>query len=133
MQGVDWVAFQCLWPCEYAASGKACQFCFSGGDFETLVRKKKPLPEPVRAEDVAEIVEYAIKEVGCNSIQITGGSTFDNKKEYSLIASYLEAINQYVGRENIKGDILLYITPPRDLSIIDEYFQLGADKNSMQP
>jgi hypothetical protein len=86
------------------------------------------LPEPVRAEDVAEIVEYAIKEVGCNSIQITGGSTFDNKKEYSLIASYLEAINQYVGRENIKGDILLYITPPRDLSIIDEYFQLGADK-----
>ena len=128
LQGVDWVAFQCLWPCEYAAAGKACQFCFSGGDFETLARKKKPLPEPVRAEDVAEIVEYAVKEVNCNSIQITGGSTFDNKKEYSLIASYLEAIDQYVGRENIKGDILLYITPPRDLSIIDEYFQLGADK-----
>lgn len=128
LQGVDWVAFQCLWPCEYAAAGKSCQFCFSGGDFETLARKKRPLPEPVSAKDVAEIVGYAIKESNCNSIQITGGSTFDNTKEFSLISSYLEAINQYVGRENIKGDILLYITPPKDLSIIDKYFELGADK-----
>ena len=33
IQGIDWVAFQCLWPCEYAAAGKPCQFCFSGADF----------------------------------------------------------------------------------------------------
>lgn len=31
LQGCDWVAFQCLWPCEYAQAGKACQYCFSGG------------------------------------------------------------------------------------------------------
>lgn len=37
-------------------------------------------------------------------------------------------INNSVGRENIKGDILLHITPPKDLSIIDEYFKLGVSK-----
>ncbi len=128
LQGVDWVAFQCLWPCEYAFAGKPCEFCFSGGYFETLARKKKPLPKPVNPADMTEIVKYAVENVGCNSIQITGGSTFDSQKEHSYIASYLEAINKYVGRENIKGDILLYITPPKDLSIIDEYFKLGASK-----
>lgn len=128
LQGTDWLAFQCLWSCEYAASGKPCEFCFSGGDFENLAKRKKPLPQPVSEKDVSEIVKYAIEKCGCNSIQITGGSTFDDKKEYQYIASYLEAINSLVGKENIKGDILLYITPPKDMSIIDEYFKLGASK-----
>jgi hypothetical protein len=25
LQGLDWVAFQCLWPCEYAAAGQPCR------------------------------------------------------------------------------------------------------------
>jgi len=131
LQGLDWVAFQCSWPCEYAAAGKPCEFCFSGGDFETLAKKKKPLPKPVNPTDIAEIVKYTVENVGCNSIQITGGSTFDSAKEHYYIVSYLEAVNKYVGRENITGDILLYITPPEDLSVIsviDEYFKLGVNK-----
>jgi len=128
IQGVDWVAFQCLWPCEYALAGKGCEFCFSGGDFETLAKKKKPLPLAVSASDVAQIVDYAIKNVGCNSIQITGGSTFDEIKESKYIQSYLRAINDAVGIKNISGDILLYITPPKNTDIIDEYFSLGASK-----
>ncbi len=128
LQGVDWVAFQCLWPCEYAAAGKPCEFCFSGGDYETLARKHKPLPDAVNADDVAQIVDYAISQCGCSSIQLTGGSTFDARKERRLIVSYLKAIEDRVGRQRIKGDILLYITPPEDLSVIDEYFSLGADK-----
>lgn len=128
LQGMDWVSFQCLWPCEYAYAGKPCEYCFSGGEFETLARKRKPLPKPVDSKDMAEIVKYAMEECGCNSVQITGGSTYDDKKEYTLISSYLKVVNELVGRENIKGDILLYITPPKDLSVIDEYFKLGADK-----
>lgn len=128
LQGLDWVSFQCLWPCEYAAAGKACEFCFSGGAFETLAKKRKPLPKPVCPGDFAEIVKYAVEMCGCSSIQITGGSTFDHNREYKLIVSYLEAINSFIGRENIKGEILLYITPPKDLNVIDEYFQLGADR-----
>jgi hypothetical protein len=128
LQGIDWVAFQCLWPCEYAAAGKSCEFCFSGGDFETLAKKKKPLPLPLSSVDAAEIVKYAIEKGGCNSIQITGGSAFDPQKEHDYIISYLKIINEYVGRKNIKGDILLYITPPADNKIIDEYFTLGVSK-----
>lgn len=85
LQGVDWVSFQCLWPCEYAAAGKPCEFCFSGGDFETLAKKKKPLPKPVNPADMAEIVKYAVEYVGCNSIQITGGSTLIRKKKTRIL------------------------------------------------
>ena len=128
LQGVDWVAFQCLWPCDYGAAGQPCQFCFSGAQFAALAKKNKPLPEPVPPEDMAEIVKYAIDNCGVNSIQITGGSTFRGEKEAELIKGYLRALQEQVGLENIKGEILLYITPPQDLSLIDEYFALGATR-----
>jgi hypothetical protein len=128
IQGVDWVAFQCLWPCEYAAAGKPCEFCFSGAEYEALARKGKPLPKPISPVDVAEIVDYAINKGGCNSIQITGGSTFDSSKERGYILSYLESINQKVGRDHIGGDILLYITPPDDTKVVDEYMAMGASR-----
>ena len=128
LQGIDWVAFQCLWPCEFAAAGKPCQYCYSGLEFQSLAQRRKKLPKPVPAKDMAEIVSYAINVCGCNSIQITGGSTFRGEKESTLILGYLQALNDYVGIENITGEILLYITPPEDLSLIDRYFELGATK-----
>lgn len=128
LQGIDWVAFQCLWYCEYAAAGKPCQFCFSGADFEALAKKGKPQPKAISASDVGEIVKYAIDKVGCNSIQITGGSTFNGSSENKYICSYLEAINSITGRSNISGEILLYITPPENAAFIDRYFSLGADR-----
>ena len=89
LQGLDWVAFQCLWPCEFGAAGKPCEFCFSGAEFETLAAKKKPLPKAVLPTDVAEIVKYAFDHVGCNSIQITGGSTFCGKTEATHINGFV--------------------------------------------
>ena len=123
IQGKQWIAFQCLWPCEYAASGKPCQFCFSGGTFETLARKDKPLPYIPSVSDVSEIVRYAVQNSSCDSVQITGGSTFNGLMETKYIASYLSAI-----RGEVSGETLLYITPPKDSAFIDEYFSLGADK-----
>lgn len=128
LQGVDWVAFQCLWSCEYAAAGKPCQFCFSGADFEALEKNGKPQPPALAASDVAEIVKYAIENVGCNSIQITGGSTFSGVSESEYIRGYLSAIEEQVGRRGITGELLLYITPPREEKLIDEYFRLGASR-----
>lgn len=128
IQGIDWVSFQCLWPCEYAAMGKPCQYCFSGADFESRSKRSLPLPNPVNTSDVAEIVEYAITSAGCNSIQITGGSTFDSDKEAAYIRGYLDAIGKRVGRSKINGDILLYITPPKEMRTIDDFFALGTNK-----
>ena len=128
LQGVDWVSFQCLWPCEYAAAGSGCEFCFSGGDFETLAKKKKPLPESVLPSDVVDIIDYAIKYDSVNSVQITGGSTINYEKEHKYISEYLMAINKKLGRDSIKGELLLYITPPDNMNIIDEYFTNGASR-----
>ena len=128
IQGLDWVAFQCLWVCEYASSGKPCEFCFSGAKFQSLAAKKKKQPLAVLAKNMAEIVDYAIKNVGCNSVQITGGSTFDGKSESEYIAQYLIEIDRITGISNLLGEILLYITPPSDTRIIDQYFSLGVSR-----
>ena len=82
LQGLDWIAFQCLWACEYAAAGQSCQFCFSGGDFEASAKKGKALPKVIPAPDVAEIVQYAFDNNKVRNVQITGGSTFDGLKKY---------------------------------------------------
>ena len=128
LQGCDWVAFQCLWPCEYACAGKACQYCFSGGQYEALAKRHKKMPFIPSPQDVAEVIQYAIQNDGVNSIQITGGSTFKADVEEAYITSYMEIINEYVGRDKITGEILLYITPPVRFDIIDRYFSLGADR-----
>jgi len=127
LQGTDWLAFQCLWPCEFAAAGKPCQFCFSGAEFQTLSRLGKPQPAPVSVNDFTEITLHALDNTSARNVQITGGSTFDGRTEANLILGYLKAINERVGRERL-DDILLYITPPDDTALIDEYFALGASR-----
>jgi hypothetical protein len=124
LQGLDWVAFQCLWPCEFAASGKPCEFCFSGAEFEANAKRGKPQPNAVSASDVAEIVRYAFANTSANSVQITGGSTFNGKAEAEHIRAYLTALAG-IPRS---GELLLYITPPGDAALIDEYFALGASR-----
>ena len=128
LQGCNWVAFQCLWPCEYAMEGKPCQYCFSGGQFEALARRSKPMPFIPSPQDVAEVVNYAIKNDRVDSIQITGGSTFKSEDEERHITAYLTALRELVGRDSIKGEVLLYITPPENTEVIDRYFELGADR-----
>ena len=122
LQGLDWVAFQCLWACDYAATCLPCQFCFSGAGFESAAKKGKALPTAVPTSDVAEITRYAFDNDGVRHIQITGGSTFDGNLEAKHITAYLSAI------ENSVGETLLFITPPADISLIDSYFALGASR-----
>jgi biotin synthase-related radical SAM superfamily protein len=126
LQGRDFVSFQCLWYCEYAATGKPCQYCFSGAYFEALSRKNRPQPQAVPASDVAEIVRYAVVNDRVNSLQLTGGSTFSGRTEHTYITAYLNAIADC--GTDLSGEILLYITPPDDHAFIDEYFALGASR-----
>ena len=83
------------------------------------------IPTP---QDVAEVVNYAIKNDKADSIQITGGSTFKTEDEELHITAYLKALRELVGHDNIKGETLLYITPPEKTDVIDRYFALGADR-----
>jgi len=126
LQGLDWLAFQCLWTCEYAAAGKPCQFCFSGAAFESAAKKGKPLPKALPAPDLADIVKYALDNDGVSNMQITGGSTFDGNTEAAHITEYMTVISDLLPR--ITGELLLYITPPANISLIDRYFALGTSR-----
>lgn len=129
LQGKDWVAFQCLWPCEYAMAGKSCQYCFSGGQFEALAKRNKPMPFIPSPKDVAEVCEYAAKNCGVTSVEITGGSTFKHEVEEKHITSYLEALQDSPLMHNENGEILLFVTPPDgNTDVLDRYFELGADR-----
>ena len=127
LQGLDWVSFQCLWPCEYAAAGKACQYCFFGAEFQSLAEHGKPQPNALAPADVAEITSWAVEQANANSVQLTGGSTFSGIAESEHIRAYLQAINAIIESGQL-NEIVLYITPPEDSALIDEYLSLGASR-----
>ena len=128
LQGCDWVAFQCLWPCDYACAGKPCQFCFSGGQFEALAKRHKPMPFIPSPRDVSEVVLYAVEHDGVNSMQLTGGSTFKAETEEKYITGYMRDMLETGAREALRGELLLYITPPEKHDVIDRYFDMGASR-----
>ena len=128
LQGCDWVAFQCLWPCDFACAGKPCQFCFSGGQFEALARRHKPMPFIPSPQDVSEVVLYAVEHDGVNSMQLTGGSTFQSETEEKYITGYLRGMAESGARAALKNELLLYITPPERHDVIDRYFGMGASR-----
>ncbi len=132
LQGTQWLSFHLLWQCDYACAGQPCQYCYSGGELDNLTRRGKKLPAYPTPEDVAEMVEYAvIRDKYVDSIQITGGSTFNVQSEADRIVSILNAINSRVGRENIKGEVLIYTTPPTNPKVLDQLFDAGADRIAM--
>ncbi len=129
LQGLDFLSFQCLWPCDYARAGYPCQFCYSGALFAKLERRGRPMPPAPSPEDVAEIAEYAVRVEGsAKHIQLTGGSTMQTAAECARVAAYLEAIDARVGLGNIPGEVLVYTTPPANPADIDRVFGAGADR-----
>jgi len=127
--GNQYVAFQCLWPCELAKAGYACQFCYPGATMQRLVKEKKPdVPTPTPT-DVAEIVRFAIvQEKAVAGVQITGGSTMNPQAECRLILEYLNEIERVVGMKNIPGEMLVFTTPPTDPSEVDALFAAGTHR-----
>jgi hypothetical protein len=132
LQGTEWLSFQSLWKCDYAYAGEPCQYCYSGGELQTIARGHKPLPRYPDPTDIAEIVEYALLKDRCaNSIQITGGSTFDVRAEYERIKGILRAIEARVGRANIGGEVLVYVTAPEEPEMAGQLLDAGADRLSI--
>ncbi len=129
LQGLDFLSFQCIWPCDYAKAGYACQFCYSGGITERLARQHRPDPPLPTPRDVAEIVAYAVlQEKSAKHLQLTGGSTMDLQAECSTIRVILEEIDRVVGLGNIPGEVLVYTTPPSRPQEIDQLFDAGASR-----
>lgn len=129
LQGVDVLSFPYLWPCEYARAGYACQFCYTGGYSQQLVREGKELPPSPSAQDVADVVGYAVQTEGVAShVQITGGSSMDPSAEVDLVVEMLRAIDELVSLESLGGEMLIYTSPPADPALVDDIFAAGADR-----
>lgn len=129
LQGLDFLSFQCLWPCDYAKAGLPCQFCYAGGIQERLTRKGKPDPITPTPQDIAEIIDFAInKEKSARNIQLTGGSTMNNKAECQIIHTILEQANRTAGLKNLPGEVLIYTSPPEAPEELDQLFAAGASR-----
>ena len=83
------------------------------------------IPSP---HDVSEVVLYAVKHDGVNSMQLTGGSSFKAETEERYITAYMQDMLESGAREALKGELLLYITPPEYSEVIDRYFEMGASR-----
>ena len=77
--------------------------------------------------DSAEMLKWGVEHAGVRSLMATGGSTYDGITEGKYFEEYLKAWNEALGG-HLPGDMVLYLTPPKDLSMIDRYIELGVDK-----
>jgi hypothetical protein len=127
IQGMDFGTFAYLWPCEYAATGKVCQYCHSGNATCRAAQRGEKLGGCFSIEDSAEMLKWGVEHAGVRSLMATGGSTFEGKNEFKYYEQYLMAWNEALGG-HIPADMVFYLTPPKDLSMIDRYIELGADK-----
>lgn len=129
LQGTEWLSFPFLWKCDFGLIGEPCQYCFPAGELASLSKEKQKRVSYPTPEDVAEIVEYAIlKEKCANSIQFTGGTIFNDQAELEIIRNILKAIDKRVGLQNIPGEIVAYITPPKNPEDLDLLFELGVSR-----
>jgi hypothetical protein len=127
----EWITFGYEWPCEYAIAGMPCQYCHCGNETAAQARNKKPYKEPISEADMCEIIKYAVDNKLGRYLQITGGSTFDGKSETAHFVRFLDGINDILGRDYLPGDIVFYLTPPKDWGMLDYYIAGGVDKLGM--
>jgi len=129
LQGLDVVSFPYLWPCQFALGGQPCHFCYQGNMTLAMKQAGHPLPPIASPDDVAEAVQYGVRECGVRDVQLTGGSEVDAARgEIPLAADILAAIDRRVGLDNIPGEIYVYTSAPKDPAAVDALFAAGADR-----
>ena len=129
LQGLDVVSFPYLWPCQFALGGQPCHFCYQGNMTLAMKQAGQPLPPIASPDDVAEAVEYCVREEGIRDVQLTGGSEVDSAcGEVPLAVNILAAIDRRLGLDNIPGEIYVYTSAPKDPAAVDALFAAGMDR-----
>ena len=129
LQGMDVVSFPYLWPCQFALGGQPCQFCYQGNMTLEMKQTGQALPPIASPNDVAEAVEYCVREDGIRDVQLTGGSEVDSSRgEVPLAVDILAAIDRRLGLGNIPGEIYVYTSAPEDPTGVDALFAAGVDR-----
>ena len=129
LQGLDVVSFPYLWPCQFAMGGQPCEFCYQGNMTWAMKQAGQPMPRIALPDDVAEAVEYCVRNDGVRDVQLTGGSEVDSARgEVPLVSKILAAIDRRVGLDNIPGEIYVYTSAPKDPTAVDALFEAGVDR-----
>jgi hypothetical protein len=129
LQGLDVVSFPYLWPCQFALGGQPCEFCYQGNMTMAMRQAGQPLPPIASPDDVAEAVEYCVRECGIRDVQLTGGSEVDSARgEVPLAVDILAAIDRRLGLNKIPGEIYVYTSAPKDPAAVDALFAAGVDR-----
>jgi hypothetical protein len=129
LQGLDVVSFPYLWPCQFALGGQPCHFCYQGNMTMAMRQAGQPLPPIASPNDVADAVEYGVRDCGIRDVQLTGGSEVDSARgEVPLVVDILAAIDRRLGLDNIPGEIYAYTSAPKDPAAVDALFAAGMDR-----
>jgi hypothetical protein len=129
LQGHDVLSFPYLWPCELAKAGLACKFCHYGNFTQRQSMEGTHQEVVVTPQDVADVVDYAVNVEKCAKyVQITGGSTVNANAECDRVVEILRVVDEVAGLPNIRGETIVYTTPPSDPGEVDKLFSAGADR-----
>ncbi len=129
LQGLDVVSFPYLWPCQFALGGQPCHFCYQGNMTLAMKQARQALPPIAAPDDVAEVIEYCVREDGIRDVQLTGGSEVDSAcGEVPQAVDILAAIERRMGLDTIPGEIYVYTSAPKDPAAVDALFAAGMDR-----
>jgi hypothetical protein len=123
LEGRSTLAFFYLWSCDYVKTRETCSFCFQ----VMAEMAGYDLPSPSYAE-IAEVIRWAIENVGVQEVQLTAGTLFGSQTECQRYAKLLRTIDQMVSLDKIKSEIYCYITAPKNPDDVDQIFEAGADR-----
>ncbi|MGI6217921.1 MAG: radical SAM protein [Coriobacteriales bacterium] len=126
-----YVLFGYEWPCEFAQMGKPCQYCHAGNATAACATLGKPDKQPIGMQNTFEILRYAVENNIAVSVLYTGGSTLDGIAEHEHLSAFVEGMEKLIGRSYVPGEILFYLTPPKNFSQIDLYLNAGIDRVGM--
>ena len=129
LQGLDVVSFPYLWPCQFALGGQPCHFCYQGNMTLAMKQARQALPSIGSPDDVAEVIEYCVREDGVRDVLLTGGSEVDSAcGEVPQAVDILAAIERRMGLHTIPGEIYVYTSAPKDPAAVDALFAAGMDR-----
>ena len=129
LEGLDVLSFPYLWPCQFALAEEPCQFCYQANRTVRQMLKGNTEFRLATPEDVAEVVDFCVRELDICDVRLTGGSEIDSANgEVPITARMVAAIAQTGSLAKLPGEILSFTSAPKDPAAIDEAFDAGIDR-----
>jgi hypothetical protein len=106
-----------------------CQFCYQASRTVQAMLKGNTQMRLATPADVAEVVDFSVRELNIWDVQLTGGSEIDaGSGEVPITTQMVEAIAAKGCLGKIRGEIYAYTSAPKNPASIDDMFAAGIDR-----